>query len=474
MALSVFSIIWVKDHFGKVDFEQLIFHLKVPMDGANLDFIWSYIIVCVIPAVIITVMCIVIKVYFNKKSTKFMIPISLFGIVKIALTITFICAIIEMDRYFDISKYIINMHNKNTIYEEYYVDPKEVEVTFPEEKRNLIYIFLESMETSYLSKELGGAQEENLLPNLSKLAQTNTSFSTSDLIQGSYIAPKTGFTVAAMVSQTSGVPLRLPIDGNSYSGYKSFLPGVYSIGDILNEAGYNQMLMVGSYATFGGRKDYFESHGNYQIWDYYTAIDEGKIDSSYFEFWGYEDQKLFEYAKEEITKLAQQDEPFNFTMLTVDTHFPDGYVCDLCGTDHERQYANVIQCSDQQVSNFIEWIQKQSFYENTTIVISGDHISMDANFFQDTPEDYRRATFNTIINSAVTTENTKNRAFTSFDMYPTTLASIGATIDGEKLGLGVNLFSESNTLCEQLGTEYFLSELEKVSTFYNKELLYHK
>ena len=50
---------------------------------------------------------------------------------------------------------------------------------------------------------------------------------------------------------------------------------------------------------------------------------------------------------------------------------------------------------------------------------------------------YRR-TYNTIINSAITSDNTKNRKFSTLDLFPTTLAALGVKIDGNKLGLGVN------------------------------------
>lgn len=41
-------------------------------------------------------------------------------------------------------------------------------------------------------------------------------------------------------------------------------------------------------------------------------------------------------------------------MLTVDTHFTDGYVCELCQNQYDEQYSNVIACSSRQVSEF--WI----------------------------------------------------------------------------------------------------------------------
>ena len=49
--------------------------------------------------------------------------------------------------------------------EDNFADPKKVKMTFPEKKRNLIHIYLESMENSYFSKELGGYMDTNLLPD---------------------------------------------------------------------------------------------------------------------------------------------------------------------------------------------------------------------------------------------------------------------------------------------------------------------
>lgn len=63
---------------------------------------------------------------------------------------------------------------------------------------------------------------------------------------------------------------------------------------------------------------------------------------------GYEDQKLFTYAKKELQELASGDQPFNLTLLTVDTHFEDGYPCKICpDTYGDNQYANVMACSSR-------------------------------------------------------------------------------------------------------------------------------
>ena len=52
------------------------------------------------------------------------------------------------------------------------------------------------------------------------------------------------------------------------------------------------------------------------------------------------------------------------------------------------------------------------------------------------------------------------------DMFPTTLASIGADIEGDRLGLGTNLFSDKQTIPEIIGLDEFNNELSKGSNYY--------
>ena len=60
------------------------------------------------------------------------------------------------------------------------------------------------------------------------------------------------------------------------------------------------------------------------------------------------------------------------------------------------------------------------------------------------------------------------------DIYPTTLAAMGARIDGNRLGLGINLYSGEQTLLEKYGQDYLDIELIKDSKLYRKEILYVK
>ena len=64
----------------------------------------------------------------------------------------------------DISKYLISQMTTSSFIEENYVSPQNVTITFPEVKRNLIYIYLESMESTFISKQNGGCMQNDIIP----------------------------------------------------------------------------------------------------------------------------------------------------------------------------------------------------------------------------------------------------------------------------------------------------------------------
>jgi len=462
------TVNWLYDTFGHLSLDEIIFHLKVPMEGTNTDVIWQFVKQSLWKILALTSILSFILIYLMKKTEKRRyVAISL-----CVSTIILVTSISNVVMATDIVTYIQNQKNDSTFIENEYVNPEEANVEFPEEKRNLIYIFLESMETTYYSKEDGGLSEQDLIPEISKLAKENLNFSDTNQLGGAYTPYGTTWTIGAMTAQTAGIPLKLSIERNSLSEYSTFLEGAHTIGEILDDNGYHNFLLVGSDATFGGRRNLFTQHGNYEIWDYISAVEENRISEKVW--WGYSDDNLFKFAKEKILTLSENDEPFNFTMLTVDTHFTDGYECEDCQDKWDEKYKNVISCSSKKVGEFINWIQKQDFYDNTTIIISGDHLTMQTNFFDlEEGQEYEKKVVNMIINSAIEAQNT-NRKYSTFDLYPTTLAALGATIEGNRLALGTNLFSGELTLIEKYGIKYVDDELMKVSKFYNNNILVSK
>ena len=91
---------------------------------------------------------------------------------------------------------------------------------------------------------------------------------------------------------------------------------------------------------------------------------------------------------------------------------------------------------------------------------------MQENFYDDISDDYVRTVYNAFINVPYNNINNKNRVFTTMDMFPTTLGALGASIDGDRLGLGTNLFSNKKTISEEIGINNLNAELKKNSNYY--------
>lgn len=464
--LLYFSIKWMFKTWTNLTMDELVYHMTAPLEGTNDGMIQEYLDVCAVPAILMLLLVVILFIAWRTKKRWYVVMGASIIVPIIVSGVSVHGAWNELD----VGSFVDGQSTYSSFIDDNYVDPADVALTFPEQKRNLIYIFLESMEMTYADKENGGAFDKNVIPELTELAQENEDFSGKDKeLNGGYAMIGATWTMGAMFAHTSGIPLSISIDGNDMNTQEHFFAGAVTLGDILESAGYCQNLMIGSDATFGGRRLYFTEHGNYNIYDYNYASENGLIPPDYRVWWGYEDEKLFSFAKDKLTELSQQSTPFNFTMLTVDTHFEDGYPCELCTDEFgDNQYANVMACSSRQVKELVDWIQQQDFYENTTIVIAGDHPTMDKDFCEDVDEDYTRKVYTTYINPAAELETTEKRNYTTFDNFPTTLAALGVKIDGNRLGLGTNLFSSTQTLTERFGIDKMESELKKKSKMMEK------
>ena len=465
-----FLAVWLLKKYDNVCFDQFLYQIKSSARGADNSLVLSGFLYMGGFGSILTALEVgfyYLLFYKVFKKIKFLALKSAVPVAVICLLASCVFFCFKLGAV----SYIITTNSKSDFFEENYVKPESVKLNFPKNKRNLIFIFAESIESTYASKEEGGQFEQNFIPELCFLAEQNINFSNTKGLGGITMYDGTSWTAAGMFSATSGLTVKVPVFTNAYARSENFMPGVYTVGDILEKNGYNQVILMGSDAGFANRDLYFKQHGNYKIVDINSVKKDGKLPSSYKQWWGFEDKKLFEYAKEEITELSKKDEPFNLTLLTADTHFPNGYLCEDCQDDYDSQYSNVLRCSSKKINEFVEWIKKQDFYDNTTIIIMGDHLTMDPEFMNNVEKGYNRTIYNCIINSAIPSENEKERQFATFDLMPTTLASLGVEIEGERLGLGTNLFSDKKTITEKYGYDYSNRELAKKSEFYNKKIL---
>lgn len=481
--LAYFASVWGIEAFGELSPDQILINITSPVAGNEVGVYYSVfegpVLKCAFAISVFSIFTFFpyeILLIFKEKNRK-ILPEFAIRIISLAVAIAmFVGGCAYGITKFQLQDLVSAYFFDSEFIEENYIDPASANLKFPEQKRNLIFIYLESMENTFLSKDLGGYMNENLIPELTKLADEGYVFSHTDNKLGGFL-PSTGagWSVASMVNMGFGVPMKVPTDGNSYGTEGNFLPGGTSIGDLLHEQGYEQTLMFGADAAFGGVNHYFNLHGEFNIIDYKAAKERGLIPDDYYVWWGYEDDKLYEFAKDELTRLSETGKPFHFVMETADTHAPEGYLSPNAEKKFPDQYSNTIYYSQAEAVKFVRWIQSQPFYENTTIIIIGDHLTM-ASCISETVKDYQRTCFNLILNPAEDLRNLpenrfKNRKWASFDMLPTVLSSIGVDIEGNRLGIGTDLFSDEKTLFEQYGVSEVNDKLTQKSNFYNENIL---
>lgn len=191
---------WMRKTWPNLNMEELAYQLKAPIAGTSHDLLMSYVRSCALLAVIALVALVLVSIFLRKKQMAhlaFGLTCIVAGIASIAYSINDVWAAL------DIKNYLNNQSTYNTIVEDNYVDPARARMTFPEQKRNLIYIYLESMESTYADKANGGAFDKNYIPELTQLAADNVSFSNSDLLGGGHSSVYTTWTIGGIFAQTS-------------------------------------------------------------------------------------------------------------------------------------------------------------------------------------------------------------------------------------------------------------------------------
>ncbi|MGM9604549.1 MAG: LTA synthase family protein [Faecousia sp.] len=472
--LCYYSARWYQSLYGSLSFNAILFTLLSGLSGVEQSILDSFFR----QALVLTLLTAAVLTLFFTNPSRFHLRLVLRGRKitlspirpRLFLTLSALacCLLVyQAAEIVGLPQWLAGVGDFSRLIQEEYVPAEETSITFPEKKRNLIYIYLESMEATFCSVEQGGSMPECLIPELYDLAQENTYFSDTDGMGGWGEVSGTTWTTAGMVAQVGGLPLLLPFGGNRADHMSRPLASATLLWDILDQQGYYQAVMMGSYRNFSDQVSLMEQHGIDVIYDRITAAEDGLVPPDYLAWWGIEDIKLFDYARQKLTEIAAQEQPFQFTLITIDTHMPDGYLCTECPDKFPEQYENVIACSSAQVASFVAWLQEQPFYDDTTVILCGDHLSMAGAYFQRNGlDDIRRRVYNCIINSPVQTDNTHNRVFSPLDMFPTTLAAMGCQIEGDRLGLGVNLYSDVPTLAERMGVDQLNQELNRSSLPY--------
>lgn len=485
----IMLIIWLLGVFPNAQLDQIIFTVVTPIDGTSSEVLVSF----YLKALAFPLGLSLINLVFILKEVKLVLKtkkektyrIFPFLIKRPLLyVLIYLCIFLGYSQYkFGYIQYAYYKLSPPTdLYEKNYIDPAKVEFSFPPKKRNLIILYLESMEISAISKEFGGLSRYDLIPELREIAEQNLSFSHSEKLGGVTQVTGTSHSIASLTALNLGVPLILNLPSfDSYFSLSSlnssaikidrFMEGGYGLGDLLYDNGYNLVFSMAANKDFGCLGNFLTDHKNFKIQDYAYFVESGRIPMGYNVWWGFEDEKLYQFAREDIIALSKEDKPFAYIFFTADTHSPHGYADEKCPNTYFEKIHNVYAGASKKAYDFVEWAKTQAFYENTTIVLLGDHLYMGGDLYLPTVSLQDRHPYNAFINSVKNTDKNKNRLFTTFDLFPTIVESMGIEFNSKGLGLGRSLFSGKKTLLEEKGLKNLNAEIERPSIFYEKRLM---
>ncbi|MFV0435290.1 MAG: LTA synthase family protein [Leucobacter sp.] len=343
------------------------------------------------------------------------------------------------------------------------------------EHRNVIIVYLESIEET-LGEDLF---EKDMLKSVERATEGWDTIPNLRQYTGG------GWTMAGIVSTQCGIPLRsagslaaprtlnkIGADGEAPEDY---LAGATCLGDVLAREGYRNVFMGGANADFAGKGTFLRTHGYDEVRDLkeWEALGETEKRSD----WGLSDRKLFEYAREEVTRLHEEEEPFNLTLLTLDTHEPP-VVHDYCEQDTEVAMTSIVDCSMQQVAGFVDYLDETGILEDTTVVVMGDHLRMIAEgaaYWDELKDRDDRTIFNRVWvpGGAKSGVDFARTDIDQFSMYPTLIELAGIELADHRAGIGVSALVAADevpegTILDLDGDDYDSLVRSRAAAFYRE------
>jgi len=311
-----------------------------------------------------------------------------------------------------------------------YVPPASVALV-EKQAKNLILIYVESLETGYADR---GAFGRDLIAPLTDLH--GASFPAYEQ------APGTGWTIAALVATQCGVPLqRVTIfDGNTQGQMMdSFLSRAVCLPDLLAQHGYRNVFMGGAAASFAGKDKFLRQHHYHEIYGKDEWLRRGARASA-MNGWGLYDADLFREAKGKLRELAASGQRFNLSLLTVDTHEPGGTQSAQCArAGYAAQFDGIVSCTAAAVADFVRFADSKGYLEHSNVVIVGDHLARKNPLSAQLERMPQRVIFNSFI--ARDAPSPVRRQLLHFDLMPTILDFVGYTVPGGRLALGYSGFN---------------------------------
>lgn len=446
-AVLLGSSIWVLNTFGQISFQQMVANIpglggNGEGGGADPDVIKSFVIEAVlIPLALVAGAALI---YFALTHTlsgrhpRTFLVSHRRGIAGLASIALFLAGTSAASSSMGIPAYIRGIVTDASI-SNYYKEP--VITSTPDDPKNLVVIYLESMDADFGSPEYMG---EDLL---SDLHSSTTGWAS---LPNLTMSPYYGYTMGGVVTTQCGIPPK-PAEGmimteaapqannNIGDGLATYMPGATCLGDVLQEAGYHNVYMGGAPESFASKGTFLSSHGFDTVLGYEHWRAQGETQ---FSGWGLSDQRLFENAKEEVRELHKSDEPFTLSMITLDNHAPItdfGYCPDTTGNLEK----NTVRCQSHIVSDFIDDMDTNGILDDTVVVVMADHQAFTTADIASYKRDmgWRAQQQLPLFNAVWSPDGAAfaRESGTQAHMYPTMLQLLGFGLQDHQAGMGVSL-----------------------------------
>jgi hypothetical protein len=252
------------------------------------------------------------------------------------------------------------------------IDLKQIRM--PERPKSLVLIYMETFERTFMDPSLFGDAAQPLL----RLESEGVSF--RDFQQ----MPGAAWTAAGMFSSQCALPLSFSfkMDVNTLlTSNDNLAGGILCLGDILKSLDYQTHFLTASFENFGGKRQVLSRHGI----DHFsgaTHIESSLPLGTPSFLWGYHDDALFTAARGLLSKLSVSEKPFWLTLEAVDMHGPGGFPspnCDATGVPQEDDFTRALRCSSEQVARFVREIRSDPRFQDTVVVVMGDHLAFPNN-----------------------------------------------------------------------------------------------
>lgn len=335
-------------------------------------------------------------------------------------------------------EYIILSHTTSTLYEENYIYPDK-QMSAPAHKRNLILIYLESFEQNYAKTEY---YEANLIKSLQSLQQ-----------QGNYSLEyralnSANYSIGALVATHCGIPLIFSQERDMYIN-SFFLPETICFPEILKANNYQTEILKAADITFTDADKFALTHGYDKAWGKDQILQqypEFKQPQYQGTFGGLSDRALYDIAKKELARFSS-DKPFLLTLFSLDTHTPTTHIDSSCSKKFD-DLRDAYMCADTAAADFISWLKNSPYWQNTNIIILGDHLLPGRIKTKRHP---KRSIFNVFLNLPQTHQISQDKQFSALDIPASILESLDFELKNHSFGLGRSIFSDEPSLLTKYG-----------------------